>query len=148
MDSFNRFRRSILFFCLLAAAALSAFAQNRDPLPVPDLPGYRTLKCDFHMHTVFSDGEVWPVTRVIEAWRDGFDAMAISDHDGYHPHKGDVTTDLNRPLAIARTAAAQAGLLLVPAVEITKGNLHCNALFVKDPNGFNLELVGSADPAQ
>ena len=39
-------------------AAAPAAAQHRDALPVPDLPGYRTLKCDFHTHTVFSDGEV------------------------------------------------------------------------------------------
>jgi len=42
---------------LLVLAALAA-AQVRDPLPVPDLPGYKTLKCDVHMHTVFSDGQV------------------------------------------------------------------------------------------
>ena len=26
---------------------------------LPDLDGYKTLKCDFHMHTVFSDGNLW-----------------------------------------------------------------------------------------
>ena len=30
----------------------------RTPVRLPDLPGYRTLKCDFHIHTVFSDGLV------------------------------------------------------------------------------------------
>jgi hypothetical protein len=68
----------------LLAAAL-AVAQVRDPLPVPDLPGYQTLKCDFHMHTVFSDGQVWPPLRVMEAWRDGLDCIAITDHIDYQP---------------------------------------------------------------
>ena len=141
-------RRAFLLVTLLALTGLGG-AQTRDPLPVPDVSGYRTLKCDFHMHTVFSDGEVWPVTRVAEAWRDGFDAIAITDHDGYHPHKEDVGVDLTRPLAIAQRAADQAGLLLVPGVEITKGNLHCNALFVTDPNGFgDLDLTAALQRAK
>ena len=41
----------------------------------PDVPGYLTLKCDLHMHTVFSDGSVWPNIRVQEALRDGLDAI-------------------------------------------------------------------------
>ena len=28
------------------------------------------------MHTVFSDGTVWPTVRVTEAWEEGLDAMA------------------------------------------------------------------------
>ena len=143
------FVRSLRLAAMLAALVAAGFTQTRDPLPVPDIPGYRVLKADFHMHTVFSDGEVWPVTRVIEAWKDGFDVMAITDHDGYHPHKEDVGVDLRRPIAIAQQAARQAGLLLVPAVEITKGNLHCNALFVKDPNGFeDLDLTAALQRAR
>lgn len=119
-----------------SAAALAAPAQVRNPLPVPDVAGYRTLKCDLHLHTVFSDGEVWPTTRVLEAWRDGLDVIAITDHDEYHPHKEDVGTDLVRPHELARQLAAQYGLLLVPAVEITRGDIHHNALFVIRPNAF------------
>ena len=44
-------------------------ADVRREIRFPDLPGCGTLKCDFHMHTVFSDGEVWPPVRVAEAWR-------------------------------------------------------------------------------
>ena len=40
---------------------------------LPTLPGYITLKGDFHIHTVFSDGEVWPTFRVDEAAREGID---------------------------------------------------------------------------
>ncbi len=49
---------------LLLLALVAAPAQVRDPLPVPDIPGYKTLKADFHMHTVFSDGQVWPTMRL------------------------------------------------------------------------------------
>jgi hypothetical protein len=123
---------------LIAAFLLSSLlgAQTRDPLPVPDIPGFRTLKCDFHMHTVYSDGEVWPSVRVQEAWKDGLDAIAITDHDDYHPHSPDVSDDISRPYTMARIVGRQMGILVVPAAEITKGNLHCNALFVTDPNAF------------
>lgn len=110
--------------------------QVRDPLPVPDILGFRTLKCDFHMHTVFSDGDVWPATRVTEAWRDGLDAIAITDHVGHHPHRADVSTDLSRVFEVARPEANRLGVILIPGVEVMKGNTHFNALFVKDAMGF------------
>jgi len=125
--------------CLLAALAS---AQSRNALPAPDLPGFRTLKCDFHLHTVFSDGQVWPTTRVTEAWRDGLDAVATTDHAGYNPHKEDVRPDLLRPHAIAQPLADRLGIILVPGVEVMEGNTHCNMLFVTDQNAFmGLKLV-------
>ena len=27
---------------------------------IPDVEGYKTLKCDFHTHTIFSDGDIKP----------------------------------------------------------------------------------------
>ncbi len=111
-------------------------AQVRDSLPVPSLPGYKTLKGDFHIHTVFSDGEVWPTTRVSEAWSQGLDVIALTDHAGTHPHRSDVKVDLRRPDEIARPLGDRLGIILIPGVEIAEGNLHCNALFVTDPNVF------------
>ena len=32
--------------------------RQRAPVNLPEVPGYVTLKCDFHIHTVFSDGLV------------------------------------------------------------------------------------------
>jgi len=123
------------FILFVFAAVLGA--QARDPLPVPDLPGYKTLKCDFHVHTVFSDGEVWPTTRISEAWREGLDAIALTDHVNTHPHAPDVRTDLRRPYEVALPEAQRSGIILIQGVEIAEGNLHCNALFVTDPNAFN-----------
>ena len=31
-------------------------ANVRTEISIPDFDGYETLKCDFHIHTVFSDG--------------------------------------------------------------------------------------------
>jgi hypothetical protein len=50
---------------------------KRGKSSIPDVKGYKTLKCDFHQHTVFSDGQVWPGVRVQEAWREGLDVIAI-----------------------------------------------------------------------
>jgi hypothetical protein len=136
---------------VLASAALvvllggdTATAQQRHPLPVPDLPGLKTLKGDFHLHTVFSDGQVWPTVHVQEAWRDGLDVVALTDHVEYRPHSEDVGLDLRRPYAVARELAAQLGIILISGVEITRpapgttsplpvGSAHFNALFVEDP---------------
>jgi predicted metal-dependent phosphoesterase TrpH len=104
----------------------------RNELLVPDIDGYHTLKCDFHMHTVFSDGDVWPLTRVSEAWREGLDAIAITDHLEYTPHKEFVPVSHEAPYEIAKGPAEQAGLILIKGTEITKSMPpgHFNALFI------------------
>jgi len=131
---------------LIVAACVGLRAQTavRQPLPVPDIPGYRTLKADFHLHTVFSDGNVWPSVHVQDAWRDGLDVIALTEHAEYHPHSSDVNSDIGRSFAVAKPLADQLGLILVPGIEITKpdppkaplvlpeGSAHFNALFVTD----------------
>ena len=74
-----RFLFCILFFAL----GQLVIAQTRKEINIPNILGYQTLKCDFHMHTVFSDVQVWPTIRVYEAWRDGLDVIAITDHINY-----------------------------------------------------------------
>ena len=147
----------IALLTVIASAYVHAQVETRDPLPVPDIPGYRTLKGDFHLHTVFSDGNVWPTVRVMEAWRDGLDVIAITDHLEYRPHVKDVTTAVNRAYAVAKPYADAFGILLVPGVEITKpasptepdgATAHFNALFVKDADAIHspdlMEALGRA----
>jgi hypothetical protein len=86
------------------------------------------------MHTVFSDGLVWPTIRVMEAYRQGLDVIAITDHDDYHPHEDDVGMDISRGHTIAKPMADDLGIILIPGIEITKGEWHFNALFVEDFN--------------
>ena len=73
-----------LFVLLFAFWCLSAQPQRKE-FRIPDLTDYKTLKCDFHIHTVFSDGDVWPTVRLAEAWEEGLDAIAITDHLEYNP---------------------------------------------------------------
>jgi len=58
--------KKIVFFILMIVLSLTGIAQleSRKEVKIPDIPGYLTLKCDFHMHTIFSDGLVWPTVRV------------------------------------------------------------------------------------
>ncbi|MCP5518674.1 MAG: hypothetical protein H7A45_15600 [Verrucomicrobiales bacterium] len=89
----------------LAVGAVQAHDRARTPVNIPDIPGYLTLKCDLHIHTVFSDGSVWPDIRAEEAWREGLDAIAITDHIEYQPHKRDLPTAHNRSYEIAKPRA-------------------------------------------
>lgn len=103
----------------------------------PDIPGYVTLKCDLHMHTVFSDGDVWPSIRVEEALKDGLDAISITDHLEYQPNSEDIPhEDRNRVYELALSSAKDKGLLVINGAEITRGMPpgHLNAIFIKDAN--------------
>ena len=65
----------ILLFPVIHYAQVSNLDEQRRII-FPDIPGYFTLKCDLHQHTVFSDGYVWPTIRVKEAIKDNLDAIA------------------------------------------------------------------------
>lgn len=108
----------------------------------PDIPGYKTLKCDFHIHTVFSDGDVWPTIRVEEALKDGLDAISMTDHIEYQPHKDDIPhPDRNRSYEIARKFAEAYDLIVVRGAEITRSMPpgHFNAIFIEDANKLQIE---------
>ena len=107
---------------------------SRVVLEIPDIPGYLTLKCDFHVHTVFSDGLVWPTVRIEEAWRDGLDVLALTDHVEYQPHKEEIPPNPNRPYALAMEDARMMGILLIRGAEITRDMPpgHLNAIFLED----------------
>jgi hypothetical protein len=118
---------------ILAFLGISLNGQKRI-INLPDLKGYVTLKCDFHMHTVFSDGNVWPTYRVYEAYRDGLDAIAITDHIEYSPKKDFIPVDHNAAWKIAEASAIEGNLILVHGTEITRDMPpgHMNALFIQD----------------
>ncbi len=117
-----------------AAPAWGHDPRARTPLRVPDILGYRTLKCDFHTHTVFSDGSVWPDVRAEEAWREGLDAVAITDHIEYLPHKEDLGVRHNRSFEIALPLGEALALTVIKGSEITRDMPpgHLNAIFLQD----------------
>ncbi|RJP29333.1 MAG: histidinol-phosphatase, partial [Candidatus Omnitrophota bacterium] len=119
----------------------SVFSEPKPEIQFPDIPGYLTLVCDFHLHTMFSDGQVWPTVRVDEAWREGLDAISITDHIEYQPHKDDVPTKHNRPFEIVEAMAKQKNILLPRGTEITRDTPpgHFNAIFLDDIDPLDTE---------
>ena len=114
---------------------------SRKTVRIPDVRGYQTIKCDFHIHTMFSDGVVWPTVRVREAWEEGLDVIAITDHIENNPSRQFVGGDDNSSYEIAMPEAERMNLLLIRAGEITKSMPpgHLNALFLSDVNKLDLE---------
>ena len=170
-------RLSSLLFALLCLAS----AEAQKPLPVvvstlgkasterteiilPQVKGFNCYKADFHIHTSYSDGQVTPAGRVDEAWYDGLDILAITDHYENHsgvkkflkvtapynedgqptPYKAtakenEVKIDFNAIHAEAERRNAKKGynLLLVKGCEMARSKEklgHYNALFVEDLN--------------
>jgi len=130
--------KKIISFFLAVCISLPLFAQYkhkvRGNIAIPDLKDFLTLKCDFHIHTVFSDGMVWPVVRVDEAYREGLDAISFGDHIEYRPHKETNGTSHNRAYEIALPEAKANGIILIRGAEITRPMPpgHFCALFLTD----------------
>ncbi len=137
----------VLLLCIVIH--FTALAQGGHPMHTravifPDIPGYTTVTTDLHIHTVFSDGKVWPSIRVKEAIRDSLDVISITDHIEYLPHKKDIPpADRNRSYEEAERTARNTDLIIVRGTELTRELPpgHSNALFLEDVNPFEL-----ADP--
>jgi len=123
-------------------------APKRTPrqISIPDTDGYKVLKGDFHIHTLFSDGHTMPYQRVEEAVDNGLDIISITDHIEYRPYfskggkwklvegQGD---DFNIWYDIGKVEADKQNLLLIRGTEITKSKMppgHLNAIFTTDNN--------------
>jgi len=124
-----------LFFI---SVVLTVTGQNlqRNEINIPNIPGYVTLKCDFHIHTYFSDGEVLPRVRVREAWQEGLDAIAITDHIEYWRFNKGEYSDRNKPYYDALNEAQNLDIILIRSIELTKSMPpgHINLLFLEDVN--------------
>mgnify|MGYP000392111643 CR=1 FL=1 len=111
-------------------------------LTYPNLEGYVSLKTDLHIHTVFSDGNVWPTIRVQEALRENLDAISLTEHLEYQPHLDDIPPpDRNRSYDLALAEAKEHDLLIIHGSEITRSAPmgHNNAVFIKDANSLLTE---------
>ena len=123
-----------LFPLIAILVAITGQAQVQNRIVIPDISGYKTLQCDFHIHTVFSDGLVWPTVRADEAYREGLDAISITDHLEYRPFSKDVVASHNRSYEIAKPSADNKNVILIRGSEITRSMPpgHFNAIFLSD----------------
>ena len=97
------------------------------------------ISSDLHIHTVFSDGAVWPTIRVDEAIRDSIDLISLTEHLEYQSHLTDIPhTNRNRSFQIAGGYVQNRPLAVVHGTEITKPMPpgHFNAIFIQDANKF------------
>jgi len=135
--------KKFISFFWAVCIALPLFSQGRGKIDIPNLEGFVTLKCDFHIHTVFSDGTVWPTVRIDEAYREGLDAMAITDHVEGRRYLRDIENQSNLSLKdvshniaynLAQSYAKERGILLIRGSEISRSMPpgHSNAIFISN----------------
>lgn len=131
---------------MLALAQQHSHVSHR-AIDFPDILNYRTLSTDLHMHSVFSDGNVWPSIRVQEALMDNLDAISLTEHLEYQPHSKDIPhPDRNRAFELAMAEAKDHDLLIISGSEITRGAPvgHNNAIFLSDSNTILKETAEEA----
>lgn len=135
----NIYKHILLAAFFVAVSSLSA----QTKMDIPDIPGYKTLKCDFHLHTVYSDGSVWPNFRVNEAVRDGLDVIAMTDHIDFEAYPEFIRKDYNKPYEIAKKAAEGKDLIVIRGGEISPRvpPYHNNAIFLKDVNKLPIDYM-------
>ncbi len=123
---------------------------NRKEFYAPSVDGYTAYKADLHTHTIYSDGHLSMEARVREAWGDGLDVMAVTEHLEYRaqeknllkflkgyvgegtkaqaydfvrgegPAKEDIKVDFNVPVEIARKTAKYYDITIIPGIEVTR----------------------------
>ena len=161
--------KKLLFFCAALTATFTAIGQHyytdsanpditrhslriapqRVEFVLPEVGGYTVYKADLHTHSIYSDGDCTPEFRVREAWYDGLDVLAITEHVEYRRHEGKmlnflkgyvpegtepvnyniiakpadeqgIRSDLNFPVKLAQETAAKYGITIIPGAEITR----------------------------
>lgn len=122
---------------------------ERVNIVLPQVNGYNVYKADLHIHTFYSDGHVSPEHRVREAWHDGLDVLAITEHIEYRGLERDmvefmkgyikknaepinwsivekpadergIQTDLDMSVRLAQKEAEKFGLTIIPGAEISR----------------------------
>lgn len=178
-------KKVLLLLAMVAGTALGASAQYhyqdggnvdmlrpvvkkqspRKEIIIPNVEGYKVYKADLHTHTMYSDGHVLPEVRVREAFAEGLDILAITDHFESRKYANDMLTylkghvpegekhprgvvsdkiDYNLPHNSSVSAAERMGIYLIRGIEISRDPAkygHFNALFTTDNNTIN-----DADP--
>ena len=62
-------------------------ANRRTEIILPQVNGLNVYKADLHTHSIYSDANLTPEERVTEAWYDGLDIFAMTDHVEYRRHE-------------------------------------------------------------
>ena len=132
--------KKILILIFLISISLNYSQTRKEFFKSPT--GLFLIASDLHIHSVFSDGRVWPSIRVEEARRDSLDLISLTEHIEYLSYRGDLNyDDRNRAFQIASEMIQDnETLMVINGSEITKPMPpgHINAVFIKDANKLNL----------
>ena len=123
---------------------------HRKEIVIPQVNGFNVYKADLHTHTIYSDAQVLPKYRIREAWQDGMDIIAVTEHVEYRPVEADlvnylekytdkkhkeavnhrigadgttkdgIMVDLNTAVQISQKLGKSYGLTIIPGLEITR----------------------------
>ena len=173
-------KRFLSILAFVAICASTAYAQKPIPQAVslkkqkeatrteiilPQVQGYNCYKGDFHVHTTYSDGRMNPAARIVEAWMDGLDIVAITDHHEKHKgvknmlnvismkdstvidyKKAKVSHNKIHEEAVEQIEKSGWPMLLVKGAEVTRDSQtvgHLNCLFLTD-----IDAIFDKDPAE
>ncbi|MBE6174696.1 MAG: hypothetical protein E7147_04005 [Rikenellaceae bacterium] len=128
---------------------------RRTEIILPTVKGFNCYKADFHIHTSYSDGVVTPAGRVDEAWYDGLDIIAITDH--LESHSGvkrflKVSAPYNksgkptRYLVPGSTKMPKSGI--DPGLKVDFNAIHEEAVKHNQRKGYNLLLIKGCEMAR
>lgn len=132
---------SLLVISLIGIS--SVCSQGIHKISMPNIKGYKTLVCDFHSHTVYSDGSVMPSVRIGEAIREGIHVVAVTEHIEEYCRKIPETrhVDLNTSYNLHKESAEGSNVIVIRGGEISRDMPpgHLNALFLNDVNPLDTE---------
>jgi hypothetical protein len=93
----------------------------------PEMANLRPLRCDFHIHTTYSDGKASPAEMVVRGRELGLDALAITDHN-YYPASIE---------AIEFVRKSGLGITCFPGEEVTSSTWHMLSIGATGPVGYH-----------
>ena len=83
----------------------------------PQVGKYEVLRGDFHIHTLHSDGYPTARERVLEAWKYGYDTIAITDHANFEEQKVGSYRNYYQTYQDALVLAKSLGIILINGLE-------------------------------
>lgn len=120
---------------------------RRIEIILPQVEGYNIYKGDFHIHTSYSDGRVNPAGRVDEAWRDGLDVIAITDHyEGRRNEK--LAMKVLAPYNKDGKPTKYQSAFDAKCVKADFNAIHQEAVYHRDKNGYNLTIIKGCEMAR
>jgi predicted metal-dependent phosphoesterase TrpH len=93
----------------------------------PEMANLRPLRCDFHIHTTYSDGKSSPAEMAVRGRELGLDALAITDHN-YYPASLE---------AIEFVRKSGLGINCFPGEEVTSSTWHMLSIGANGPVGYH-----------